>query len=357
VPASGDGFFFLEMNTRLQVEHPVTELVYGVDLVEQQLRMAFGEPLALGDLRPAGHAIEARLYAEDPAAGFLPSTGVVRRWRPPPHVRVDAGIRTGTDVGTDYDPLLAKVVAHAGDRPTALRRLDRALAELELLGVATNAAFTRALLARDDVRAGELDTGLLERVLAEPIAPPPPDLLAAAAVARFLADTAGLSTPPGPWRRLLEGHGEVRVRGDEVVAAGRSWRWAASGDGAGGGSLRLVLDGVSRRYAIAHDRDVVWVGRDGHQLEARAERALRSATGAAAGSLEAPMPGTVLAVHVADGDRVAEGDVLLVLESMKMELPIAAPHVGTVAGLTLAPGDRVALRQPLVAVLADEDPP
>ncbi|HWT25241.1 MAG TPA: biotin carboxylase N-terminal domain-containing protein, partial [Solirubrobacteraceae bacterium] len=141
--ADADGFYFLEMNTRLQVEHGVTELVYGVDLVEQQLRIAAGEPLALAQaaLRPAGHAVEARLYAEDPANGFLPATGTIRRWRAPagPGVRVDAGVREGTEVGTRYDPLLAKVLAHGEDRATALRRLGRALGELELLGVATNA--------------------------------------------------------------------------------------------------------------------------------------------------------------------------------------------------------------------------
>jgi acetyl-CoA/propionyl-CoA carboxylase, biotin carboxylase, biotin carboxyl carrier protein len=348
-------FFFLEMNTRLQVEHPVTELVYGLDLVEQQLRIAAGEPLAIAqaDVRPRGHAVEARLYAEDPTNGFLPSTGTVRRYREPggAGVRVDAGIRAGTEVGTRYDPLLAKVIAHGADRPEALRRLDRALAELELVGVATNAAFTRGLLARDDVRAGEQDTGLLERVLAELPTAPPPDLLGAAAVAAFRADTAALSVAPGPWRRRIEGHGEVRVDPREVAAGGRAWSWAARA--LDDGALRIALDGISRRYAVAVDADTVWVARDGHQLEARTERPARGAAAALAGSLEAPMPGTVLLVHVADGDVVAAGDVLLVLESMKMELPITAPTDGTVTGLALAPGDRVALKQPLLAVVED----
>jgi acetyl-CoA/propionyl-CoA carboxylase, biotin carboxylase, biotin carboxyl carrier protein len=348
----GGDFFFLEMNTRLQVEHPVTELVYGVDLVEQQLRVAAGERLALeqGALRPVGHAVEARLYAEDPANAFLPATGVVRRYREPAGARVDAGIREGAEIGTQYDPLLAKVIAHAADRPTALRRLDRALAGLELLGVATNAAFTRALLARVDVRAGEQDTGLLERVLADLPTDAPPDLLPAAAVAAFLADTAHLSVPPGPWRRALAGHGEVRVRGGEVTAGGRAWTWAArrTGDGA----LRVTLDGISRRYAVALDDDAVWVGRDGHQLEARAERAARAGAAALAGSLEAPMPGTVLLVHAENGQAVEEGEVLVVIESMKMELSIAAPHGGTVQGLDVAVGDKVGLRQVLAEVVA-----
>jgi acetyl-CoA/propionyl-CoA carboxylase biotin carboxyl carrier protein len=352
---SGDGaeFAFLEMNTRLQVEHPVTELVYGVDLVEQQLRVAAGEPLAFGQdaVVPRGHAVEARLYAEDPANGFLPATGTIRRHHEPsgPGVRVDSGVRAGTEVGTAYDPMLAKVVAHGADRAEALRRLDRALGELVLLGVTTNAPFTRALLRRADVRAGEQDTGLLERVLGELAPAVPDDLLPAAAVAAFLADTAGVTTPPGPWRRVLDGHGEVRVRGSEVTAAGRTWTWAArpAGDG-----LRITLDGLARAYAVARDdaTGTVWAGRDGHGLEARPHVPARSGTAALAGSLEAPMPGTVLLVHVANGDAVAEGDVLLVLESMKMELAITAPAAGTVEGLALAPGDRVAQRQALLAV-------
>ena len=196
--ATGDAgeFFFLEMNTRLQVEHPVTELVYGVDLVEQQLRIASGEPLALRqeELVPRGHAVEARLYAEDPSAGFLPATGTVHVYREPsgPGVRVDSGIRRGTRVGTSYDPMLAKVIAHGADRATALRRLSRALATFDLVGVTTNAAFTRALLERDDVRAGEQDTGLLERVLGDLAGAPPDDLVPAAALA-----AAGTGPPGG----------------------------------------------------------------------------------------------------------------------------------------------------------------
>jgi acetyl-CoA/propionyl-CoA carboxylase biotin carboxyl carrier protein len=357
--AAGDDpgdFAFLEMNTRLQVEHPVTELVYGVDLVQQQLRVAAGEPLGLeqASLRPAGHAVEARLYAEDPAAGFLPAVGTVRVYREPqgPGVRVDSGIRAGSVVGTSYDPMLAKVIAHGPDRATALARLDRALAGFAIAGVTTNAAFSRELLARADVRRGDQDTGLLERILAEPPAPPPEDLVAAAMVA-----AAGGARPAGPWRRALDGHGEARVGEGRVRVGERSW--AAAGprpvaSGAAAGECFITLDGVQRRYAVALGEDAVWIARDGHHLEVRTERHARGGAGAAAGSLEAPMPGTVLLVHVADGDTVAEGDVLLVLESMKMELSITAPHAGTVAGLALAPGDRVALKQPLVAVVAQE---
>jgi len=351
-PSDGSEFFFLEMNTRLQVEHPVTELVYGVDLVEQQLRVAFGEPLALHqpDLVPQGHAVEARLYAEDPAAGFLPAIGTVRRWRAPsgPGVRVDSGVREGAEIGTAYDPMLAKVIAHGEDRATALRRLDRALAELEVLGVTTNAAFSRALVQRDDVRSGEQDTGLLERILEEAAVPPPEDLLPAAALA-----AAGTATPAGPWRRAFE-PGEVRIHAGQVVVGERTW---SAGDvrRVEDGTYRIELDGLARRYVVAFDGEDVWIARDGHHLEALAARRDRTGAAVSGDSLAAPMPGTVLQVRVANGDEVKEGDVLVVLESMKMELSITAPWDGVVDELSLSEGDRVALKQPIVAVHHHED--
>ena len=260
-------FYFLEMNTRLQVEHPVTELVFGVDLVELQLRVAAGERLALrqADLEPHGHAVEARLYAEDPAAGFLPATGTVRVYREPsgPGVRVDSGIRAGSRIGTSYDPLLAKIIAHGPDRATALQRLERALGSFDLVGVTTNAAFTRALLARADVRAGALDTGLLERVLGELADGTPDDLVPAAALA-----AAGTARPAGPWRRRLAGHGEARVFDGCVTLGERSWDAVAlrfDRDGA----ARVTLAGVERRYVVEVGEDAIWIARDGHHLELR----------------------------------------------------------------------------------------
>jgi acetyl-CoA/propionyl-CoA carboxylase biotin carboxyl carrier protein len=335
------------MNTRLQVEHPVTELVYGVDLVEQQLRVAAGEPLALAqeELVPRGHAVEARLYAEDPANGFLPAVGTVHRYVEPEGVRVDSGIRAGSVVGTDYDPMLAKVIAHAESRPAALRRLARALGELELLGVTTNAAFSRALLERDDVRAGEIDTGPLERILAEPPPAPPEDLVPAAALA-----AAGTATPAGPFRLRLEGHGEARVADGAVRCGEREWR--ADVRPVAAGRVRVALDGLARTYAFARDGDALWIARDGFHLELRVARAARGGAGHGADSLEAPMPGTVLLVHAENGQEVEEGEVLVVIESMKMELSIAAPHAGTVHGLDVAPGDKVGQRQLLAEVVA-----
>jgi acetyl-CoA/propionyl-CoA carboxylase biotin carboxyl carrier protein len=354
----------------------VTELVYGVDLVEQQLRVAAGEPLALAQqaLRPHGHAVEARLYAEDPAAGFLPSSGVVRRWRAPrgAGVRVDAALADGLVVQTDYDPMLAKVIAHGPDRAAALARLDRALAQLELLGVATSAPFTRALIARDDVRAGALDTGLLERVLAggDDGLSRPADLLPAAALALALLDADALAArtslplawrstgAAGTWRRLVEADGErveVSVRGEQVSVGDRRLRGAATRHD--DGVIEASLDGVTRRYAIAADAvdGRLWIGRDGYQLEVAPARAGGDQLASAGDSLAAPMPGTVLLVNVADGDAVSEGDVLVVLESMKMELSIAAPHDGVVAGVTVKPGDKVALRAVLLEVHAPAD--
>jgi acetyl-CoA/propionyl-CoA carboxylase biotin carboxyl carrier protein len=283
-PLHGRDFFFLEMNTRLQVEHPVTELVYGIDLVEQQLRVASGAQLALrqDQISPSGHAVEARLYAEDPAHGFLPATGTIRAYREPsgPGVRVDSGVRAGAVVGTSYDPMLAKVIAHGPDRASALQRLDRALATFELAGVTTNAAFTRGLLARDDVRAGDQDTGLLERVLADLDTSPPADLVAAAMVA-----AAGTAVPPGPWRRSLAEYGEARV-GDRQVAIGeRTWEAAIRPDGEHG--ARITLDGIERRYTVVAADDAVWIARDGHHLEVRTATVARSGAGAHVGSLEA----------------------------------------------------------------------
>jgi acetyl/propionyl-CoA carboxylase alpha subunit len=168
---------------------------------------------------------------------------------------------------------------------------------------------------------------------------------------------AGTATPPGPWRRALDGHGEARVGAGAVAVGDRTWHGAALQAGAGDGEARIALDGVLRRYAVAVGEDAVWIARDGHHLEVRTRRRARSGAQALAGSLDAPMPGTVLLVPVADGDAVAAGDVLVVLESMKMELAITAPHPGVVAGLDLAPGDRVGLRQPLVAVVPHEEDP
>jgi acetyl-CoA/propionyl-CoA carboxylase, biotin carboxylase, biotin carboxyl carrier protein len=347
-------FFFLEVNARLQVEHPVTEAVTGLDLVELQLRVAAGEALGLAqeDVGWSGHAVEARVYAEDPAAGFLPSTGRVVGYREPagPGVRVDSGVEEGTEVTAHYDPLLAKAVAHASDRSTALARLDRAIAELRVVGVATNAPYLRALLARPEVRAGELDTGLIERLGDAVSAPEPAADLAGLAVTALL----GSPVSDDPWDardgwRLggVRAPARMRLRGPagDVSAVAPSAGARRVRDG-------LLVEGeggVARTVEVHPDGSAVWLVDDG--VPTRWALAVdRAGARAAAGSLAAPMPGTVIEVRVEAGASVEEGDVLVVLESMKMELAIQAPSDGVVTDVLVAAGDRVTQGQPLVAL-------
>jgi acetyl-CoA/propionyl-CoA carboxylase biotin carboxyl carrier protein len=373
VPADDPAAFsFLEMNARLQVEHPVTELVYGLDLVEAQLRVAAGEPLwlAAGDLRPRGYAVEARVCAEDAERGFLPGGGRIVAYREPagPGIRVDSGVRAGSVVGTHYDSLLCKVVAHAPTREQALERLDGALAQLAILGPPSNTAFLRRLLADPGVRAGVLDTGLVERL---PAAVPDRGAEAAALAAAGLARTLELGAGEDPWDRLvgwrIDGSAPLRWRlaperrgapgvdvvvGDGTVCVGdgapRQARASLHGD-----ELAVTLDGEQRAWAYARDGAITRLGIDGRAWGFREEVVeLGRALDGAGAALEAPMPGSVLDVRVRDGDSVRAGDVLLVLESMKMELEVVAPAAGTVQGLAVAPGDRVSGGQVLVGVAA-----
>ncbi len=384
-----DEFFFMEMNTRLQVEHPVTELVTGLDLVEWQVRVAAGQPLPFGqsEVRLAGHAVEARVYAEDPARGFLPTGGTVLATREPtgPGVRVDSGLSAGTEVGSAYDPMLAKVIAWGPGRAEALGRLDRALAGTVLLGVTTNVAFLRALLADPDVAAGRLDTGLAERLAFTP-AGPPDEVLAAAALDRLLAaEPAGPVTDPWDvadgwrigapaWTRLQVEHGpgavaEVRVRG--LASAGAE---VVIGDGepvpaqarADAGVLTVTFGERVRRYATARatsadgDGDVLWLGRDGQTwaLTARRAVAARAGTGRAAGTADgvvrAPMPGTVVAALAETGQQVTAGQPLVIVEAMKMEHTVTAPAGGVVAELTVKPGQQVRMDETLAVVQPKE---
>jgi len=344
-------FYFLEVNARLQVEHPVTELVTGLDLVELQLRVAAGEslPFAQEDVRMRGWAVEARVYAEDPAAGFLPSTGRVVAYREPRDVRVDSGIEEGTEVGSQYDPLLAKVIASGADRASALARLERALTELRVVGPTTNAPWLRALLARPEVRAGELDTELIER-LGGAVAPPAPaDDLAGLAVLALLGSPAS----DDPWDAVdgwrlggVRAPARMRLAGDvDAVAPASGVRRVPGGFGSEGEG------GVLRTVEVHPDGAAVWLV-DGGVPTRWAPALDRAGARSAGGSLDAPMPGTVIAVRTEPGAAVAEGDTLVVLESMKMELAIQAPADGVVADVFVATGDRVAQSDPLVA-LAD----
>jgi acetyl-CoA/propionyl-CoA carboxylase, biotin carboxylase, biotin carboxyl carrier protein len=387
VPGRDPGeYSFMEMNTRLQVEHPVTEYVTGLDLVEWQLRVAAGEPLRHGqqDVRLSGHSVEARICAEtvsvrEGARGFLPSGGTVLALREPggEHVRTDSGLAEGTEVGSAYDPMLAKVIAHGPDRATALRRLRAALAETVVLGVATNTGFLRRLLAHPDVVTGDLDTGLVERALDTLVETGvPPEVYGAAALARQLAlepESGGWVDPfsvPSGWRlgesawtayRLGTPGGEtveVRVLGrahGAQVAIGDAAPVAARLDQGADGRLHLVWDGVAHTFHHAGD----WLGRDGdswavHTHDPVAE-ALRDASAAGGDILTAPMPGTVTVVKAAVGDEVKAGQGLLVVEAMKMEHVIVAPHDGTVSALDVSPGAVVAMDEPLITVTATPD--
>jgi acetyl-CoA/propionyl-CoA carboxylase biotin carboxyl carrier protein len=407
VQGSTADYYFMEMNTRLQVEHPVTELVTGLDLVELQLRVAAGEPLPLtqDEVRLHGHAVEARVYAEDPARGFLPTGGRILALHEPGEpgpgrpatdgtVRVDSGLAAGSVVGSDYDPMLSKVIAWGHDRASALRTLDRALAGTTVLGVTTNIAFLRALVAHPEVAAGDLDTGLVERRLGEllPPAGTPDDVLAAAAL--LLQHELVPAAPADPWDVpdgwrpgagaawtvwRLEGPGGVTavgVRGLPAAGSGAAEVRLPSGDGdagtagadrvlradltADGSGVLVTLDGVRRRYAAARDGDTVWLGREGstwaltrHHLGDPGDRAGAGAAGD--GAVRSPMPGTVLVVKTAVGERVTEGQPLVIVEAMKMEHTVTAPVGGTVAELPVRAGQAVDMDAVLAVVRREEE--
>ncbi|WEO97269.1 biotin carboxylase N-terminal domain-containing protein [Streptomyces sp. FXJ1.172] len=384
-------YYFMEMNTRLQVEHPVTELVTGLDLVEWQLRVAAGEKLGFtqSEVTLTGHAVEARICAEDPARGFLPSGGTVLLLDEPrgEGVRTDSGLGEGTEVGSLYDPMLSKVIAHGPDRATALRRLRAALAQTVTLGVPTNAGFLRRLLAHPAVVQGDLDTGLVEREVDALVPDEVPDEVYAAAA---LLRQAALAPADGPgwtnpfaaadgWRLggrrawtahhlRVTGHEPVTVRvrstpdgGTELLLPGadRPVRGSGCVPARPGGPHRVTfrLDGVAHTFAASPDG--TWLGRDADAWQVRdhdpVAAALTGAAHAGADSLTAPMPGTVTVVKVAVGDEVTAGQSLLVVEAMKMEHVISAPHAGTVAELDVTPGSTVAMDQVLAVIAPHEE--
>lgn len=380
-------FYFLEVNARLQVEHPVTELAWAVrgrrplDLVREQIRVARGEPLGFEqqDVIPRGHAIEARLYAEDPAAGFLPSAGIVAVFDPAvrPGVRFDTGVRAGSVVGVEYDPLLAKVIAHAEERGEATALLSAALERTRVQGVAHNRDLLVAVLRSPAFLAGDVTTGFLDQHFSgwSPGASPERNWWhpAAAALAGALRRRASAHIHrgvPSGWRnnwsqpqRVAYQLGEARV--DIGYRRLRDGTWSVSVDGEEraarihgltGQELDLEVGAVRHRLAV--------VDRDGRVY-------VDSALGATAladvprfpvpraddvpGSLRAPMPGTVLSIPVERGARVSAGDTLLVLEAMKMEHPVTAPRAGTVEELLVGPGALVAAGDVLVVLTPGQD--
>ncbi|MCM2392164.1 acetyl/propionyl/methylcrotonyl-CoA carboxylase subunit alpha [Streptomyces albipurpureus] len=365
VPGGDRGaYYFMEMNTRLQVEHPVTELITGIDLVEWQLRIAAGEPLPYGqdDITLTGHAVEARICAEDPSRGFLPSGGTVLALSEPrgAGIRTDSGLSEGTEVSSLYDPMLSKVIAYGPDRPTALRKLRAALAQTVTLGVPTNAGFLRRLLAHPAVVSGDLDTGLVEReaggLVPEGVAD---EVYAAAAAIRLTrlspVPDQGWTDPfsvPSGWR--LGGTPAplafpLRVAGLEPVTQRPPTDFTVTDD-----TVTVTTDGVTHTFHHAG----AWLGRDGDSWHIQdhdpVAALLSGAAHAGADTLAAPMPGTVTVVKVSVGDRVEAGQSLLVVEAMKMEHVISAPHAGTVTELDVTPGSTVAMDQLLAVVTPDE---
>jgi acetyl-CoA/propionyl-CoA carboxylase, biotin carboxylase, biotin carboxyl carrier protein len=375
-----DEFFFMEMNTRLQVEHPVTEMVTGIDLVEQQVLIAAGHKLSIAqdDVAMTGHAIEARVYAEDPGRGFLPTGGTVLDLAEPggPGVRVDSGLARGTVVGSDYDPMLSKVIAYAEDRGGALRALDTALAGTAVLGVTTNIEFLRFLLADPDVVAGRLDTGLLDRRMPDfqPAEPGDRELISAAAykwLRGWPEPVTDLWAVPSGWRigeqapttfRLHSGDrtDHVHLTGTPQCATaavedGESHSLTATLDG---DLLTVTLDGLRTAYLVAaggsEGAGQIWLSGAGHTAvvdEMREPPVRPDDEHSGDAELTSPMPGSVVAVGVSDGQHVDAGTVIVTVEAMKMEHALSAPVEGVVE-LLVDVGDQVKVGQPLAKVTA-----
>ena len=375
--AEQDGrFYFMEMNTRLQVEHPVTEMITGLDLVELQLRIASGAalPFSQADLKFEGHAIEARVYAEDPDRDFLPATGKLIHLAFPAEsaeVRVDAGVEAGGEITPWYDPMIAKLIVRGSDRAAALARLRQALDQVEIAGVKTNVAFLRRIAASRAFTGAELDTGLIERSRAElfpPASAAPVELLAAAAFAELAeeerearASAAGSGDPHSPWYRVdgwrlnedshhdfvfLDGETEhpVRVRfadaGLRLTVHGKEH--AFTGEALADGAISIGLDGRMFKARAVRNRSDWHVFSAGEYRKLTLREALRvEAEAELSGSLAAPMPGKIIQVLSRAGDAVKKGQALLVLEAMKMEHTITAPADGVVKEVHFAAGEQV----------------
>jgi 3-methylcrotonyl-CoA carboxylase alpha subunit len=373
-------FYFMEMNTRLQVEHPVTEMITGLDLVEWQLRVAYGEPLPLAQEQLAikGHAVEARIYAEEPARDFLPASGRIQHLREPApsqHVRIDTGVREGDEIGVHYDPMIAKLIAWDVDRDGALRRLRGALAEFQVVGPGVNVPFLLALtghpaFATAHREPARLDTGLIERHRAELLperAPASDTVLALAVVSELLrmdheaqAAAPASGDPWSPWNvrdgwRLNEDNHHVFVfqDGEREVSVTAHYRKSgfllelpggalpASVQPEAGGALVADVGGVRLHASVVRTGHAltVFAGGTSHRLELREFEAVSDEE--VGGSLTAPMPGSVISVLVSSGERVDKGQPLMILEAMKMEHTIVAPAGGVVAQVCFARGDQV----------------
>jgi 3-methylcrotonyl-CoA carboxylase alpha subunit len=388
--ADAKSFYFIEMNARLQVEHPVTEMVTGLDLVEWQLRVAVGEALPVDqrDLRLRGHAIEARLYAEDPERGFLPQTGTLHELRFPPAdvARVDTGVRRGDRLTPFYDPMIAKIIVWGEDRPAALNSLRRALAETAVLGIVTNLGLLVRISAHPEFAAAAVDTGFIERhrdVLLPGHRPAPAMALAAAAVARLLAHASAATTaaarfddPSSPWARSdgwrLNGQGHQKlvfrdgVAERTVIARAQAGNWLlelgeeairAIGERRPDGTLSVVLDGVRGRATVLDhgSETAVFLAGENWQLIEIDPLAAHEGDDPGAGRLTAPMPGRVTQLLVGAGDAVRRGEPLMIIEAMKMEHTVAAPVDGIVDAVRFSVGDLVEEGAELIALVSPGD--
>ncbi|NWF11964.1 acetyl/propionyl/methylcrotonyl-CoA carboxylase subunit alpha [Pseudomonas salomonii] len=352
-------FYFLEMNTRLQVEHPVTELITGLDLVGLQLNIAAGEPLPLqqADVTLTGHAMEVRLYAEDPAQGFLPQTGDVLRWEPAGGVRIDHGVLEGQRISPFYDAMLGKIIAHGATREEARRKLLRAVQDTVLLGITTNQALLVDLLRHADFIAGEFSTGFIAEHFNHIPRHAATDEQLALAAALFYQHSAsahrqGLSgwRNNAPWRYRLTVNEEVRdldvsvLEGNHLQANGieihdltTDGRWAT-----------LVINGVRRRLPYHLDDTQLWL--PGVKIINHTQQVASRQADASTGVVKAPMDGAIVDIRVSAGERVSKGQLLLVLEAMKMEHPLTAGIDGVIKGVQVVAGDQVRNRQVLLEI-------
>ena len=358
---SGDEFWFLEVNTRLQVEHPVTEAITGFDLVHEQLRIAEGESLGYTqkDLSMTGHAIEARLYAEDPAQDFLPTSGTIKKWKPAKFARFDSGVETGTTVNIEFDPMIAKVISHGRDRNEAIRKLTRALEQTHIQGIKNNRDFLVQTLKTPEFIGGDTTTDFIERVAPNRERPFETEDLHCVliAVALFSQRRTNDQDEPGQPRlksQLPAQHHAFEFNGEDYdvkcdLIADQEYRVVISGTQF---DVRVVLieenfvdievDSRRVRCNLYHDENTWYVHTSSGHLEVR-NRPLFSLQDVThrTGNLSAPMPGKVLTLEVEGNTQVKSGELLLVLEAMKMEHRIVAPYDGVVSAIHVSVGDIV----------------
>ena len=358
---SGEDYWFLEVNTRLQVEHPITEAITGFDLVREQLRVAEGEALGYTqqDLSITGHAIEARLYAEDPKEDFLPSSGIIKAWKPAPHIRFDSGVETGSVVNIEFDPMIAKVIAHGHNRPEANRKLIRALEMTHIQGIKNNRDFLVQTLKSEEFQTGDTTTDFIERV-----APPRERKLSTeelndilTAVALYSQQTKSVSTEPvqpklksqlpAQHHALKYGEDDYDVKCDRIdeekfqIVIGRA-NFRAKIVSVEESYIDLEVDNRRLRFDLRREQDRWYVHTSFGDVEIRT-RPMFSAEGTShfKGNLCAPMPGKVVSLNVASESDVKSGQLLMVLEAMKMEHRIVAPYDGVVSTVHVSIGDLV----------------